>query len=362
MPLKHRGSRGRGSVGQRAIERIPFRAVTVALLSVALSGCDNINWGGAEIAVVPPPKVSAAPATSGEEVEERLPQGPVLYYVTRSGNSATMVPVGEISGDTMLPIRALKDLRAFSDRYIAEQLRQGAEFVLYRQGSRVGTLVVQSATAPQPNACPALPRAQGALELSAGTDGITEFLAIAEQYAPEIRRRADRDSLAVPGTMRLQAPYIAERIIRARHAQLPGNWQRAMEQLQPIPVSGAADLGFAATFLVGDTLGYGMDNEGYSVFFIGVPAPPTTYDTAFVQFSNYPETGKVAPRVIDFLDWNRDDQAEVLLQVFGINDSWFETVGRKQNGQWARTFRARCEQTAPPQTTPDTMSRDTALK
>jgi hypothetical protein len=51
-----------------------------------------------------------------------------------------------------------------------------------------------------------------------------------------------------------------------------------------------------------------------------VPTPSQTgYDTAFVNFRSYPETGKAAPRVIDYLDWTRDDKAELLLQVYGVN-------------------------------------------
>ncbi|MEX2285210.1 MAG: hypothetical protein WEE89_22175 [Gemmatimonadota bacterium] len=336
--------------------------IWTVLSTLVVTGCDNVNWGGVELAIVPPPQVSAAPATSGEEVEERLPAGPVLYYVANTGGVATMYPVGEISGDSLIPIQARADVRAFSQRYIGEHLRQGAEFVLYRRGSRVGTFVVQSATAPEANVCPALPSAVGALELSSGAEQISEYLAIAEQYAPEIRRRAGA-ALETGRNMQVLAPILAEKMIRARRAPLPGNWQRAMEQLLPIPISGTSDPGYATTFLVGDTLGRGADNEGYSLFYIGVPAQ-FSYDTVFVLYNNYAEAGKAAPRVVDFLDWNRDDQPEMLLQVYGINDAWFETVGRTQAGQWRRTFRARCEQgtSAMPDipTSADTMPGDTA--
>ena len=341
-----------------------------AVLSVlVVAGCDNVNWGGVEIAIVPPPQVSAAPQTgsggtgSDDAPTERLPEGPVLYYVVNTTAGPTMIPVGEISGDSLIPIQARQDVQVFSQRYIAEHLRQGAEFVLYRRGSRVGTFVVQSATAPEPNTCPALPRAIGALELTSGAEQIPEYLAIAERYAPEIRRRAGAEP-EVGRTMQVLAPILAEQMIRKRQAPLPGNWQRAMEQLQPIPVSGMSDPGFATTFLVGDTLGPGADNEGYSLFYIGVPAR-MSYDTVFVNYTNYAEGGKAAPRVVDFLDWNRDDQPELLLQVYGNNDVWFETVGRTQAGGWRRTFRARCSQGTPSLPAPapgaiDTMTTDTA--
>jgi hypothetical protein len=192
--------------------------------------------------------------------------------------------------------------------------------------------------------CPALPRARGLLELTPGADQIPEFLAIGRTYAPEIRRRA-ATPLEVSRTMQVLAPILAERMLRARRAELPSNWQRAMRQLRPMPVEGGTDPGFATTFLVGDTLGMGADDVGYSLFYVGTPAQ-FSYDTVYVHFTNYAEGGKAAPRIVDFLDWNRDDQPELLLQVYGIRDTWFEVVGRGSDGAWRRTFRNRCENAA----------------
>jgi hypothetical protein len=336
-------------------------SLLLVLILPTLPACDNVSWGGAEFAIVPPPTVSAKPATNGKEIEEHMPSGPVLYYVANRREGAIMVPVGEITGDSMLPIRARADAKAFAQRLIAEHLRQGSEFTLYHLGSRVGTLVVQSATPPEPNVCPALPRALGALELQPGVDSIPEFLAISSQHAPEIRRRAG----AVPEisrTMQVLAPILAEKMIRARHAELPSNWQRAMAQLRPFPVTGGADPGYATTFVVSDTLGLGADNMGYSLFYIGTPAQ-FSYDTVFVAFTDYPSQGKAAPRVVDYLDWTRDDQPELLLQVYGINDTWFEVVGKKANGRWERTFRDRCARggnTVPAAPTPDSVRTDSA--
>jgi hypothetical protein len=198
------------------------------------------------------------------------------------------------------------------------------------------------------------------MELVPGADQIPEFLAIANQYAPGIRRRTG-PPLEPTRTMQVLGPILAEKMIRARRAPLPSNWQRAMKQLRPIPVSGTPEPGFAASFVVGDTLGPGGDNEGYSLVFVGIPAQ-FSFDTVFVQFANFAQGGKAAPRIVDFLDWNRDDQPELLLQVYGTRDSWFETVGRTQRNVWKRTFQDRCRPgaaTSIPQPDGDTISRDT---
>lgn len=315
-----------------------------AILAVA-PACDNVSWGGADVAVVPPPPRSvAAPGEASPLAEEELPEGPILYYVARSGSGATMVPVGEITGDSMMTLRAQSDPRLFADRFIAEQLRQGSEFVLFRDGVRVGTLVVQSAAAPAGDACTALPRATGSLELSPQAAGTTEFLAVSQLHAPQVPRRIE-PRLETTGNMRFVAPILAERMLRSRAAQLPASWQRAMRQVKPFPVTTGQAPAFAATFLVGDTLGPGPPGPGsYSLFFLAVPSPAQVgWDTVFVDFHDYARQGKASPRVIDFLDWDRDDNVELLLQVYGVAGSWFETVGRRTDAEWHRLMSDRCD-------------------
>jgi hypothetical protein len=316
----------------------------VALIVILLTGCDNVSWGGADIAVVPPPPPTAAPATGDDAEEggvEPLPRNPILYYVARTASGAMMTPVGQITGDSLSAIRAAGDAAMYGERFIAEFMRQGAEFTMYTGGRRAGTFIVNNAALPPSPACPLLPTATGQLELSAGITA-TEFIALARADAPGVVAGAGRPEL--PSRIRLVAPILAERMIRARRASLPGNWQRAMEQVTALPLQGLATPAFTATFLVGDTLGPGMDDEGYSLFFIGAPtASQTGYDTAFVSFRSYPETGKAAPRVIDYLDWDRDDSPEILLQVYGVSDTWFEAVGRDRAGEWRRIYRDRCD-------------------
>jgi len=316
--------------------------IVVALMLTVVTACDNVGWGGADVAIVkPPPKASGLPA-SAEDLAEKLPEGPILFYVVPNEGGGTMVPVGQIVGDSLVALHAQKDVGLYAGRFIAANMRKGAEFALYRHGARVGTYVVQSATPPDANACPALPRAQGTLELSSGATQIPEFLAIAKPHAPEIRRQLEFPTEPTR-SMQVIAPILAEKMIRARHAELPGNWTRAMAQLKPFPIANNANPAFAATFLVGDELRVGSDTAGYSLFFIGLPGPQFGYDTAYVQFANYPTDGKAAPRVVDVLDWNRDGQVDLLLQVYGNTDTWFEAVGRNERGDWRRTFRDKCK-------------------
>jgi hypothetical protein len=323
-----------------------FRAQLVAALIVStLTGCDNVSWGGADVAIVPPPpKPSGVDLTKEEAAAmEELPQGPVLYYVARSTAGAVMIPIAEIAADSLRSLRTTGDAHVYASRFVAANMRQGQEFALFSRGARVGTYVVQSAQVPDQPGCPIQPQALGSLELSTGADSIREFLAVSKPQAPQITKRGN-ESTEATGSMRFVAPILAERALRKRGAQLPGNWQGALRQITPFPAAGRSGPGFAATFLVGDTLGAGGDNEGYDLFMITLPsASQTGYDTTFVDFRDYPKTGKQAIRVVDYLDWTRDDQVELLLRVFGVSDSWFEVVAKGKDGKWRTTLHGRCE-------------------
>lgn len=317
-----------------------------AALSVTVSAaCDNVQWGGAELALIPPPPKAATTPAGAVSVEgERMPQGPLLFFVTPSGTGATIVPVAEVGGDTLVPLRPTKAWQTYGSRFIADFMRRGSEFSVFRNGARVGSLVLQSATLPQTYDCTPLPVGVGTLELPQGTVAAGPMLALPKTQAPEVRNRLGPD-IVPTRTMQVVGPILAERLLRARHAQLPGNWQRAMAQLSPFPLAGAVDPAFAATFVVGDTLGPGpaYGTVAYSLFMIATPQGNVGYDTAYVEFRDYHQGGgKSAARVLDYLDWNRDDQVELLARAYSDRQSWFEAFGKHGRG-WRRIFREQCE-------------------
>lgn len=315
------------------------RRLAVLLMVIAVGGCDNVEWGGLEIAVLPPPPRSG-PAQADLEAGERLPESPILYYVTRDSTAATVIPVAEVTDAGMLPILPGNDPEEFGDRFIAAFMRAGAEYTLYRQGRRAGTLVVDSAVVPAGAVCHPLPRATGRMELSGNAAGATEFLAMARTQAPP-GITLPGDSLRVEGRMQVVGNILAERILRNRGAQLP-NWQRARVQILPFPLSEARDAGFTATFLTDDELRVGNDDIGYSLYVVYTPQAQTGYDTAYVAYTSYTAEGKAARRTIDFLDWNRDGSPELLVEVYGTQNSWFEAIGADDDG-WERLFEHRCE-------------------
>ena len=322
---------------EAVIKRAPLAG---CLILTFLAACDNVSWGGADVTIVPPPpKASGAPEPGVEPGSERLPQGPVLYHVAVSDGGGRIAPIAEISGDSLRAVRPIRDPKSWGEAFIERNLEPGSEFVLFHEGVRVGTLIAQSAVVDA-SGCRPLPVGTGSLELGQSAAGIREFLALAKAQAPQIQRRNDTP-LAPTRTMRVLAPILADRMLRSRNSPLPGNWERALAQLQPFPVPGTSDQAFTATFLVGDTLGPGLDDAGQALFFVALPAA-MGYDTAFVEFRNYSATGKSAPAVFDFLDWNADDVPDLLLRVQGVNDAWYEAIGLR-NGRWRVLFSDRCE-------------------
>jgi hypothetical protein len=310
----------------------------ILLMVIGLGGCDNVEWGGVDLSVVRPPP-TAAPVDPEVVDVDRLPDRPILYHVTRGVDRVVVVPVGEIGDDGLEPIIVGDDPAGFGARFISAFLRQGSELTLFRNGRRAGTVIVDSAYVPAGDVCRRLPQATGVVEIAGAAADATEFLAMARTQAPPGTVMPGR-TLQPERRMEVVGNILAERALRARRAQLP-NWAVARRQLQPFPIATSQDLGFTATFLVGDQLQVGGNDEGYSLFVLYTPQAPSGYDTAYVNFTSYPVDGKAAPRVIDFLDWNRSGQADLLLEVFGTRSSWFEAVGRVRD-QWRRTFRDQC--------------------
>lgn len=320
------------------------RRLPILLMVIGLAGCDNVEWGGLDVTVVRPPPTVGPVAEAELAAVDRLPDRPILYHVTRDGDRATVVPVGEIGDDRLEPIRFGDDPEAFGARFIAAFLRQGAELTLFRHGRRAGTMIVDSAYVPAANVCRRLPRGVGIVELAGPAGDANEFIAMARTQAAPGTVMPGR-TLQPERRMEVVGNIMAERALRARRAPLP-NWAVARRQLHPFPVAGTQELGFTATYLTADQLQIGGDDSGYSLFVVYSPQAPAGYDTVYVSYTSYPDDGKAAPRVIDFLDWNRNGQVDLLLEVYGTASSWFEAVGRVDD-QWRRTLRDSCDLAGP---------------
>lgn len=314
------------------------------LILTALVACDNVQWGGSDVQIVPPPP---APGMMGIEPDARvfgelgLPSGTVLFHVVRDTAATRLIPVAEVSGDTLRTLRRPAGVspEAYEMRFRQAVLPVGAQFDVFRRGARVGTMVVQGHDAV--TRC-GVPTATGNVTTVAAAADVRELLAFRRGLAPE--PRGEYTAPQVTGSIRTYASIIAERLILQAGLPRPRSWAGAQRDLQAIEIMPGGNPEMAATYLVGDALRVGpADPNGYSVFYLADFETRRGYQPIYHEVRNYSQSGKAAPRLIDHLDWSGNDAQDILIQVFGEDQSWYQAVTRNERGQWAKAWEAgRC--------------------
>lgn len=331
---------------------VAARAVRVAapLIVTALAACDNVEWGGAAVHVVTPPPPGAGQATvpePGTVAGLGLPTGRVLFHVSRADDgTARLTPVAEISGDSLRTIRRPAGVapQAYEQRFRQAVMDVNTEFVLFRRGAEVGTMIVRS---PGPITSCGVPTATGQASTVAAAAAEREFLAFRRGLAPEVI--GEYSPPQVEGTIQRYASLIAERLVLQNGLQRPRSWPGAQRDLQALNLVRGGQSEMASTYLVGDALGIGpADPEGYSVFYVASYEQRTGYTPFYTEVRDYDKTGKGAPKLVDHLNWNGAGGAEMLIQVFGTRESWYEAVSHDR-GSWRKVWEAqRCREPAPP--------------
>ncbi|WP_420125660.1 hypothetical protein [Longimicrobium sp.] len=331
---------------------VAARAVRVAapLIVTALAACDNVDWGGATVQVVTPPPPGAGEANvpePGTVAGLGLPTGRVLFHVVRNPDgTANITPVAEISGDSLRTIRKPAGVapEAYEQRFRQAVMDVNAEFVLFRRGAEVGSMIVKAA-APV-TAC-GVPTSTGQASTVAAAAAEREFLAFRRGLAPEVR--GEFSPPQVEGTIQRYASLIAERLVLQNGLQRPRSWPGAQRDLQALNLVMGGQSEMSATYLVGDNLGVGpADPEGYSVFYVASYEQRAGYTPIYTEVRDYDKTGKGAPKLVDHLNWNGTGEGEMLIQVFGTRESWYQAVSRDK-GSWRKVWEgARCREPAAP--------------
>lgn len=309
-----------------------------ALILTAVSACDNVRWGGADVEIVPPaPRMSEAVGDAGEEgpSEAGLPTGPVIFHLVQAEGGTRLVPIAEILGDTLRTLRVPEGVEqsAFGARFQETVLPIGAQFDVFRRGADVGTFVVQSHGPP--TRC-GIPTALGRATVVAAAVDAPQYLAFRRGLSPEVR--GDFNPPQMTGSIRTYASIVAERLILQAGLPRPRSWTGAQRSLEPVEIMRGGNPEMAATYLVGDSLAVGpADPQGYSVFYLADYETRRGYEPIYSEARDYRQTGKAAPLVVDYLDWTGDEFPEILVQVFGTSQSWYEVIGQS-DGRWRKTW------------------------
>jgi hypothetical protein len=325
----------------------PARASAVRaaafLILTGLSACDNnVQWGGAEVRIVkpPPPEGSVQVTPSPEDQTDLgLPRGTVIFHVVRAAGQDRIVPVAEVSGDSLrsLHVPAGVSPQAYQQRFMQAVLPASTQFTLFRRGARVGTFTLSAAGAP--TTC-GIPTGVGQATTVAAAAGDQEFLAFRKGLEPDVT--GEFAPPPVDGPMRRYAPLVAERLVLQAGLPRPGSWPHAQRDLQALDLIAGGNPEMGTTFLSGDNLAVGPpDKDGWSVFYLAAYEQRTGYNPVYSEVTDYRKSPKRAPRVVDYLNWNgkgKNGGNDVLIQVFGEKDSWYEAVSADRTGLWQKVW------------------------
>lgn len=317
--------------------RVSAWSVPLLILTLA-TGCDNVIWGGADVQIVPPP-----PPLSSIELEPDarafgefgLPTGPLVFHIVRDENGSRLIPIAEISGDSLRTVRRPAGVAAsaYESRFRETVLPVGAQFDVFRRGARVGTFVAQSEA--EVTAC-GVPTVRGNVTVVAAAVDSPEYLAFRQGLAPAVR--GEFVPPQITGPIRTYASIVAERLILQAGLPRPRSWQGAQRDLQPIQVVPGGHPEMASTYLVGDDLAVGQPQpEGYSVFYIADYETARGYIPVYQEVRDYRSTGKAAPRLVDYVNWTQEESPEIIVQVFGRTQSWYEMIANR-GGEWRKVW------------------------
>lgn len=315
------------------------RRLSAFLILTALAACDNVEWSGQSVKIVPPPPHTPdvePPTDVGTAANLGLPSGTVLFHVSLQGQVAQVVPVAEVAGDSLRTLRRPAGVspEAYEERFRATVLPPNTELVLFRRGAEVGTVQVTGPAALTP--C-GVPTATGRGATVAAAADQTDFLAFRRGLAPEVM--GEYAALQIDGSIRRYASIVAERLVLQNGLPRPRSWTGAQRDVQPLDVVRGGNLEMAATYLSGDNLGVGPGEEGgYAVFYVASYETRSGYTPVYSDVRDYRRTGKAAPRLVDYLNWNGKGGNEMLIQVFGPDQSWYEAVSADAGGRWERVW------------------------
>ena len=323
------------------------RRLAVLGIVISTTACDNVDWGGTSIHLVPPPAaVVGAASDSTRDEQDRgtvLPDGPVLYEATRDSSGVHLVPVGEIEGDSLDPFRDEKSAPGYRGAFAREQMAAGTRFTLFSAGVRVGTFTARVVGTDE-SFCTPRPSAEGVVELVPGAADATHFLALPERFT-DSTAYAPYQPLETDRVQRAAGIGLAAEVIPQIGATWPSSMVEARADMQGFQqADGAAAV--STTFVFRDQVKIQpAEPRSYSLYLLAT-LEGEQYQTAYVWYREAGREGKGVPRYFQHLDWNGDGRTEILLEVLGERHRWNAVVQRRGNA-WTRTFEDPCGAAAP---------------
>lgn len=321
-----------------------YRRVSALVIITVASGCDNVDWGGAEVRLVEPPSrtpdTTAVQDTTPPEPDLGLPEGPVLYVATREGDRVTLVPVAEIRADSLLPV-STRDDEAYRTAFVREHLQPGAEFILFANAVRVGR-VRPDEVETDDSFCTPRPAASGIAEVVPTAATAERFLALSAEEAAS-RPYGDFETPEDTYAQREASVRFEIDLLRRIGARFPsGQVVDHRVEIRSLRLGPTGPDAFTATFVNLDAARIEpADSSAYASFLVGVEATDDTYRSVYEWHRRVGSEGKGVPLLWGYLDWDGDGENEILLEVLGAETRWTAAVARR-GAQWERVFQDPC--------------------
>lgn len=325
------------------IGRVPHWVLLVGIVIVA-SACDNVSWGGMEVGLRASAADSAVPTPDPVEITEpELPDrelGPLLFAGIRDGGAARIVPVAELTGEGLRALPVGPEGEQVSRQILSRRLRPGTPVSLFHQGVRVGTLEVEEADLATEPFCGVRAQASGRLQLVPDAAQVQRFLGLEARSVPGFGFEPF-ETLSSVYEQRVATLDLGAEAIPLVGASWPPSLLETRQDLQVFHLPGTEAPAVLATFVYGDRLQVGpAPDSAYALMILGEPRG-STFDLAFTWYRNAGESGKGIPRYFSRLDWDRDGDQEILLEVMGEETRWFAAMNRGPEG-WVLTYQDPC--------------------
>ena len=320
-----------------------FRWLSALVMITAASGCDNVDWGGAEVRLVRPPSTTPDSGVVEDSVQPEpdldLPEGPVLYRATRAGDTVTIIPVAEIRGDSLLAV-AVEDGEEYRTAFAERHFPPGAEFTLFAEGVRVGRARVES-VGDDGSFCTTRPTATGIAEIIPTASAAERFLAL---RSDRVQGRPFGPYERLDDSFQQRVASVEHQIaaLRRHGARFPeGDLVNFRVDMRAIRLGGEGAEAFTATFVNLDVPRIApADSAAHSTFLLGI-AQGDGYRAAYDWQRSVAEDGKGVPLFWEQMDWDGDGSTEILLDVIGEESHWSAAIGLR-DGQWERIFEDPC--------------------
>jgi hypothetical protein len=292
----------------------------------------------------PPEKIDTTAVVDSVMVDEVtgpiLPEGPAVFIGERlEGNRVRIRPLAEMGPDTLMALPRDVDRPGSMELFARERMSRGTAFTLFSEGSRVGTVRLDS-LATQPGLCQPIPVGFGTLEIVPDANEATRFIAVSDSVA---RDRPYTPFVAPDHTLeqRTAGVDLATSAIRSLGAAFPGSVLDMRADFQAFPLDGDPRGAFAGTFLYQDALrvGESLTEAAYDLFIIGVQGS-RGWELGYRDYRPVRQ-GKAAQRFFESADWDGDGESEVLVELFGTQSRWMMALERRE-GTWYRAFEESC--------------------